>query len=161
MLKDEQKTDFRAALAKAWKRFLRRLPKVVFITAPIFVLFFFLKRYGLFDRLQDLLNSTGGLFSWLPSEALGVVVFHIAAESTAGLAAAGSLLGAGGLTAKQTVLALLLGNILSSPMRAVRHQFPYYAGIFKPRLAAKLIFQNQLLRAASIALVTVGYFVVG
>jgi hypothetical protein len=156
-LKDEgKKKSIREVLALALRRFRRRLPKVLFITAPIFVAFYFLKKYGAFDWLQGVLNSMGGLFSWLPSEALGVVVFHIAAESTAGLAAAGSLLGSGGLTAKQTVLALL-----SSPMRAVRHQFPYYAGIFKPRLAAKLIFQNQALRAASIAVVGVGYFWVG
>ena len=160
-LKEEERKDFKAVLRLAWKRFKRRLPKVLFITAPIFVVFYFLKKYGAFDWLQGVLNSMGGLFAWLPSEALSVVVFHIAAESTAGLAAAGSLLGSGGLTVKQTVLALLLGNILSSPMRAVRHQFPYYAGIFKPRLAAKLIFQNQALRAASIAVVGVGYFWVG
>ena len=46
-------------------------------------------------------------------------------------------------------------------MRAFRHQFPYYAGIFKPRIAAKLIIHNQALRAASIVLVTVVYAWVG
>jgi hypothetical protein len=50
-----------------------------------------------------------------------------------------------------------VGNILSSPVRAVRHQFPYYAGIFKPALALNLIISNQALRAGSIALVTLGY----
>ncbi|MBA4358605.1 MAG: hypothetical protein C0405_12865, partial [Desulfovibrio sp.] len=62
---------------------------------------------------------------------------------------------------KELVLALLVGNILSSPVRAVRHQFPYYAGIFKPGLALNLIISNQALRAASIALVTLGYVLWG
>jgi hypothetical protein len=38
-------------------------------------------------------------------------------------------------------------------MRAFRHQFPYYAGIFRPSLAARLIVYNQALRAITIALV--------
>jgi hypothetical protein len=42
-------------------------------------------------------------------------------------------------------------------VRAVRHQFPYYAGIFKPALALRLIVSNQTLRAASITLVTLAY----
>jgi hypothetical protein len=55
------------------------------------------------------------------------------------------------------VLALLMGNILSSPMRMLRHQFPYYAGIFKPRLGMNLILYNQALRAGSIVAVMVIY----
>ncbi|THB63670.1 MAG: hypothetical protein D6E12_16440, partial [Desulfovibrio sp.] len=70
----------------------------------------------------------------------------------------GALLEGGGLEAREIVLALLAGNVLSSPMRAFRHQFPYYAGIFKPRLALKLIAYNQTLRALSIIAVGMGYF---
>jgi hypothetical protein len=98
-----------------------------------------------------------GFLSWLPPQAMGIVVFHMAAETTAGYAAAGALVQTGGLTVKELVLALLVGNILSSPVRAVRHQFPYYAGIFRPALALNLIISNQALRAASIALVLAGY----
>jgi hypothetical protein len=98
-----------------------------------------------------------GLFSFLPPEALGIVAFHMAAEFTAGLAAAGAMISDVGLTQVQVVLALMLGNVLSSPMRAFRHQFPYYAGIFKPRMAMKLIAYNQILRAISIAFVGIGY----
>jgi len=99
--------------------------------------------------------------SWLPPQAMGIVVFHMAAETTAGYAAAGALVQTGGLTVKELVLALLVGNILSSPVRAVRHQFPYYAGIFKPALALNLIVSNQALRAASITLVLAAYAVWG
>ena len=44
------------------------------------------------------------------------------------------------MSIREIVLVLLIGNILSSPIRAVRHQYPYYAGIFKPVLAAELLF---------------------
>jgi hypothetical protein len=46
-------------------------------------------------------------------------------------------------------------------MRAVRHQFPYYAGIFKPALAMRLIVHNQSFRAASLLVVGVGYYFLG
>jgi len=54
-----------------------------------------------------------------------------------------------------------VGNILSSPMRAIRHQFPYYAGIFKPKLAAALIFWNQGVRIFSLVLVGTMYSMLG
>ncbi|MDD3312632.1 hypothetical protein [Pseudodesulfovibrio sp.] len=146
-----------SALAKTWKRFRKRLPKIVTITAPIYTLFYVLRQAGLFQWLEGAMAGHVGLFSFLPPEALGIVAFHMAAEFTAGLAAAGALIASAQLTDVQVVLALLLGNILSSPMRAFRHQFPYYAGIFKPRMALKLILCNQLLRVATIALVGAVY----
>ncbi len=157
LLAEDQKWNWRAALDKAWKRFKRRLPRIVFYTVPIYVAFFFLKRWGAFDALELAMAEHVGFLSWLPPQAMSIVVFHMAAETTAGYAAAGALVQTGGLTVKELVLALLVGNILSSPVRAIRHQFPYYAGIFKPALALNLIISNQTLRAVSIALVTLAY----
>jgi len=149
-----------SALQRTWKRFKKRLPKILYLTAPIYTLFFVFKQLGLFGWLQGLMAGQVGLFSFLPPEALGIVAFHMAAEFTAGLAAAGALIADSHLTTTQVVLALMLGNVLSSPMRAFRHQFPYYAGIFKPRMAMKLIVHNQVLRGVSIALVGVAYAVI-
>lgn len=157
LLTEDPKWDWRAALDKTWKRFKKRLPRMVFYTVPIYVAFFFLKRWGAFDALEAAMAEHVSFLAWLPPQAMSIVMFHMAAETTAGYAAAGALVQTGGLTIKELVLALLVGNILSSPVRAVRHQFPYYAGIFKPALALKLIISNQSLRAASIALVTLGY----
>lgn len=161
LLTEDPKWDWRAALNKTWKRFKKRLPRMVFYTVPIYVAFFFLKRWGAFDALEAAMAEHVSFLAWLPPQAMGIVMFHMAAETTAGYAAAGALVQTGGLTTKELVLALLVGNILSSPVRAVRHQFPYYAGIFKPALALKLIISNQSLRAASIALVTLGYAIWG
>jgi hypothetical protein len=161
LLAEDPKWDWRAALDKTWKRFKRRLPRMVYYTVPIYVAFFFLKRWGAFDALEAAMAEHVSFLAWLPPQAMSIVVFHMAAETTAGYAAAGALVQTGGLTIKELVLALLVGNILSSPVRAVRHQFPYYAGIFKPALALKLIISNQSLRALSIALVTLAYAIWG
>jgi hypothetical protein len=161
LLSENVKWDWRAALKKTWKRFRRRLPRMIFYTIPIYVLFFFFKRWGVFDQLEAYMTQHVAFLSWLPPQAMGIIGFNMAAETTAGYAAAGALVQTGGLTMKELVLALLVGNILSSPVRAVRHQFPYYAGIFKPSLALRLIISSQLLRASSIALVTLAYAIWG
>ncbi len=107
----------------AWKRtvkcFKRRIKKIAKFTVPIYILFFFLDRAGLFNILKEFVAN---LLTWLSPKALSMV----AAESTAGLAAAGALLQDGSMDYNQVVLALLVGNVLSSPIRAARHQFPYY-----------------------------------
>lgn len=149
---------FRHALGLALKRFRRRLPKILYITVPVYVAFHYAQQYGLFARLEAFMASEAAWLSWLPPKAVSIVVFQMASEFTAGLAAAGSLLQAGNLEPRAVVLALLVGNILSTPMRAFRHQFPYYAGIFPPALALRLIVHNQLLRAAGMAAVTLAYW---
>lgn len=148
-------------LQKTLKRFRRRLPKILYFTVPIYILFFLLRHYGIFASLQQFMSDNVGFLSWLPTEAVGIVAFHVAGEFTVGLAAASALLQDASLTTHTVVLALLTGNVLSSPMRAFRHQFPYYAGIFRPRMAARLIVVNQSLRATSIALVAVLYALLG
>ncbi|MBG0791772.1 MAG: hypothetical protein H0S80_14875 [Desulfovibrionaceae bacterium] len=153
----EKRRKRSSALRKTWDRFLKRLPKVLYLTCPIYTLFFVLKQLGLFTWLQEAMAGSVPLFTFLPPEALGIVAFHMAAEFTAGLAAAGAMMTDTALTQTQVVLALMLGNVLSSPMRAFRHQFPYYAGIFRPRMAVKLILCNQLTRGLTIALVGVAY----
>ena len=69
----------------------------------------------------------------LPMKAASVVMFSVAAEFTSGMAAAGALLQAGALTVPQTVIALVLGNIVATPVRALRHQLATNVGIFSPR----------------------------
>ena len=146
------------ALRKAWQRFLRRLPKLVYFTVPIYVLMFYLQRYGYFALAEVWLADHMGWLSFLKPQAMGIIVLHLAAELGAALGAAGSVLQTGGLSPRDVVLALMVGNILSTPMRAIRHQFPSYSGFFRPALALRLIFANQGLRAASMTVVTIAYY---
>lgn len=151
-LEEERSSGWREALRKSWQRLLQRLPRILYITIPVYVLIYALNRTGGFTAVQRVMEDNVGALGFLNPAGLSVVLLHLAAEFAAALAAAGQLLHAGTLTARDVVLTLLVGNILSSPMRAFRHQFPSYAGIFKPRLALFLIGFNQVLRALSIAL---------
>ena len=151
-------TSMTQALQKAWLRFQKRIRRILMITVPVYTAVFILNRLGMFTMLQEWLARHVKLLAWLHPESLGVVALQLTAEISAGLAAAGALLDNGSLEARQVVLALLAGNVLSSPMRAVRHQLPFYVGIFQARLAAELIAYNQVFRLGSIILVGLFYY---
>jgi hypothetical protein len=148
-LPDRPRESLREALQKAWDRFRRRVPRLICVTIPVYVLMHVLQKYGWFEAAQNLLVRHADWLSFLKPQALGIIVLHLAAEMGAALSAAGSVLDTGGLTSSEVVLALLVGNILSTPMRTIRHQLPSYAGLFRPVPALELVLANQTLRAAS------------
>jgi hypothetical protein len=146
------------ALKMAGRRFARRLPRLVLFTVPVYVLMYVLQRQGQFALLQEWLTAHMAWPGFLKPEAMGVIALHLAAESGAALGAAGFALQSGSLEPRDIVLALMAGNILSTPVRALRHQLPAYAGFFRPSLALKLILANQSLRAVSMAAVAILYY---
>jgi hypothetical protein len=139
-----------------WGKFRRRFSRVVFYTLPIYLVIFVANDWGLFKWLREAAAGHVAV-SFLPVEAASVVIFSVAAEFTSGMAAAGAFLQAGALSVPQTVLALILGNIVATPIRALRHQLPSHAGIFTPKLGAELLLLSQGLRLASLILITLPY----
>jgi hypothetical protein len=150
--------SWQQVLLQTWKRYKKRMPKILIFTIPIYITFYILYQLGIFVRIELLIARYVPVLAWLPPESLSIVVLQLGAEASAGLAAAGALLDAGTLGYREIVLALLAGNVLSSPVRAVRHQFPYYAGIFTPPLAIELILYNQVFRMVSLIAVGTGYY---
>ena len=150
--------------AEAWqstkKRFHKRIRKIASYTVPIYTLFYFMNEAGLFAKAELFMTEHLSWLGWLSPQSISIITFQVASEFTAGVAAAGALLASGSMGQTEVVLALLVGNVLSSPVRALRHQYPYYAGIFKPVLAGQLIFISQGFRALSILVVMVVYYLV-
>jgi hypothetical protein len=132
----------------------------VLYTIPIYVLIFLAGEWGFFQQLR---SGAVGFVSTdvFPIEAAGVVIFALAAEFSSGMAAAGALQNTGSLDVKQTVLALILGTIIATPLRAVRHQLPTYAGLFSLGLGSQLLFMSQGLRILSLAAVVLPYAIWG
>ena len=155
---EPESRDWAALAKRTWKRFKRRMKRIVLFTVPIYILIFIMNRLEFFTTLETFLSSKLDFIPYLSPQGMGIIALMIAAELTAGIAAAGALLQDGVMDYNEIVFALLIGNILSSPLRAVRHQFPYYAGIFKPRLAVELIVYNQGFRTISLILAALGYF---
>jgi hypothetical protein len=138
-------------------RLPRRLAAITVYVVPIYVLVFVVNAAGLFKLLREALSDYV-ITTFMPMEALSVVILSFAAEFTSGFAAAGALLEAQILTVKQTVLALLIGNILAFPLRTLRHQLPRYIGIFSPKMGSQILLMGQGFRIISIILVGVVYY---
>lgn len=154
----QDRIGWRQALVKSFKRLKKRIGKVLLFMAPVYILFFLLNKYGLFTRLEHYIADQAWFLAWLNPQSLGIVVMQVTTEFSAGLAAASALLAENSLTTKEVVLALLVGNILSTPIRAIRHQLPYYAGIYSPQLALQLIAASQLARTLCILLLMIGFY---
>lgn len=149
---------FSAAMQKGLQRLKKRLGKVLLFMVPVYLLFYFLNHHGVFAQLERFLADHVGFLSWLNPKSLGIIVFMVTTEFSAGLAAASALLAADSLTVQEVVLALLVGNILATPIRTVRHQLPYYSGIYAPRLALQLVVAGQVVRTLCVAIVACGWY---
>ena len=141
-------------------RLFRRIVRITVYVVPIYTLVFVLNAMGLFGQLREALAGYV-VTSIMPMESLSVIILSFAAEFTSGFAAAGALLEAGVLTIKQTVTALLIGNILAFPVRALRHQLPRYIGIFSPKMGTQILVMGQGFRVASIICVGIIYYWIG
>ena len=155
-----QKKRFRDIWSRIKSRLPRRIGRITVYVVPIYTLVFVLNSMGLFKLLRETLAGYV-VASFMPMESLSVIILSFAAEFTSGFAAAGALLEAGVLTVKQTVLALLIGNILAFPVRALRHQLPRYIGIFSPKMGTQILLLGQGFRVTSIIFVGLVYYLVG
>jgi hypothetical protein len=155
----ETKKDWRLIFEKLKSRIPGRIVNIMIWVLPIYTIVFLLNLNGFFSWLNQVVAQTVTL-SIIPVESLSVVILSFAAEFTSGFAAAGALMDAGVLTVKQTVIALLLGNILAFPIRALRHQLPRYMGIFSPKMGLQLLLSGQLFRVLSIILAGTLYYMV-
>ncbi|MCP4024046.1 MAG: nucleoside recognition protein [Desulfobacteraceae bacterium] len=136
-----------------------RITRIMVWVLPIYTFVFILNTHGFFEYLNRSMAQYLAL-EILPVESLGIVILSFAAEFTSGFAAAGALMDAGVLNVKQTVIALLLGNILAFPIRALRHQLPRYMGIFSPKMGLQLLLSGQFFRITSLVFVGLIYYLV-
>jgi len=155
-----QIASLREIMAGVRRKLPRRMTMVAVYVIPIYVAVFLANTMGWFAFTQDALAHLA-VSSFMPVESLSMVVLSFVAEFTSGFAAAGALMDAGVLTVKQTVLALLIGNILAFPIRALRHQLPHYMGIFQPKMGTQLLVMGQVLRVGSLMVIGLVYFIVG
>jgi hypothetical protein len=153
-----ERKNWRQAAQVTLVRFKKRISKLLLFTIPLYCLFFSLQQGGVFDAVEQWLAAHSGWFSFLNPKALSIVAMSLLSEAGAALSVAASLADAGALAPEEIILALLVGNIISTPMRAVRHQLPSYSGFFTPSLALVLVVMNQSCRAASLVLVSAAYY---
>ena len=151
-------TDWGKLTKKIVKRIRRRLKKLLMFMVPIYIIFFLLGHYGVFGIIETFMVEKVWFLRPLDPQMLSIIILHVTAEFSAGLAAASVMLADSSLGANQVILALMIGNLLATPIRALRHQFPYYSGIYPFRTAIWLIVASQSLRATCISVVTICFY---
>jgi hypothetical protein len=144
-----QRPDWRQVWAETLKKFRRRLKSILAITIPVYVVVFLAQEMGLFEALRRVMAQRLQGAN-IPLEALSILMFSLAAEATGGYAAAGAIMEGGALSSGAVLLTLLLGTIIASPMRAVRHQLPYYLGVYTPAMGLRLMVMAQVFRTLSL-----------
>jgi hypothetical protein len=146
---ESEKINWGGLLRETAKKFGSRLRRILLIVVPVYLVVILISDMGFFLWLKGMLVRTMD-WTFIPVEAASVVILSLMAETTSGFAAAGAMLESGSLNVFQTVLALLIGNVLASPIRALRHQLPYYMGIFGPRFGLSLMLASQAFRVGSL-----------
>ncbi len=161
---EDQSQDFEK-YKKRWPEVFHRIRtktplralRIIEYVIPIYLIVFLLEVSGAFDALQGWLSHTA-IGAVIPLESLSMVVVGFLADYTSGFATAGALIQSGGLGFQQAVLALVIGNVVATPLRAIRHQLPRYLGVYTPKLGTQLLLVGQTLRAGSLLLVGGLYF---
>ncbi len=133
------------------QRLARRLTTLLSVAAPVFYLITLAAFLGFFGWVRDFSAAHLPDF-FLPVEAATLVVFSLTAEFSSGFVAAGALLQNATLTVAEAAAALVLGNIIATPIRVLRWQLAAFLGYFQVRLGLWLIFCNQAFRVASLVL---------
>jgi len=154
---ESQQKEWRDLLKEAGSKFSSQLVKILMIILPVYLCVVLVSDMGFFTWLKESLAYFISS-AFIPLEAMSIVIFSLMAEFTSGYAAAGAMLEAGSLTVFQTVMALVLGYIIASPIRALRHQMPYYMGIFNPALGMRLMVYNQAFRVGSVIIIGLIFF---
>jgi len=161
---DPQNSGAGSRWSAIWSGVRQKLPgrigRIAVWVVPIYISIFMVNAMGFFESARNLLADYV-VTTFIPMESLSLVILSFVAEFTSGFAAAGALLDAGVLTTKQAVLALIIGNIVAFPVRALRHQLPRYVGIFAPKMGTQLLLLGQGLRILSVVLVAVIYYLIG
>lgn len=139
---------------QTWKRTKKRLKKLVTYTVPCYLVISLMQYFGCFAVVEQWMLSLGAHTSFIHPEAYGIIALSVMAETGIAFSAAAALTDAGSISQSEIIIALLIGNIISSPIRSIRHQFPSYAGYYSPSIALLLVGVGQSVRALSLLFVT-------
>ena len=132
------------------RRALRLIVRMVVVTAVTSAAFTVVMGLGIDQYINDYLSHA---FSALNPYVVGLIVAYMVSDSAA-FAAAGTLI-SNGFSGTLVIRWLLLGYVVSSLVRGVRHNAPYYLGIYGFRDGVAILLISILTRAL-LALVVLG-----
>ncbi len=157
VLNDESKRQ--NIFSKTFVKFRRRILRILLISIPIYCAIYYLQYFGYFNMAEKYLAENLGIFN-INTKSLSIVLLYMSTQMQAAFVAAAALYSQNVISGQDVVLALLIGNIFSSPFRALRHQLPAYLGYFRAGFAINLLMANQASRTISLLIITICYYIV-
>ncbi len=140
-----------------WKRSRRTLTRLLLYLIPTYAVMAILEYSGFFRWLT---KAAPGLFqfSFLPAEST-VVIPAQAMSLYNGAAVAANFVDSGSITVQQAVLTILIGSMVTAPIRTMKHALPTYLAVLGPRAGLVMAVSAQILRIIFLAACTTGLWV--
>jgi len=137
---------------RVWKRSRRTIRRLLLYVVPTFAVMAVLEQLQVFDSLGAWLPGLFGS-AFLPPEAVAIIPAQAVSLYNGAIAAA-NFIDAGNLTIKQAVTVILLGSVITAPIRTLRHALPTYLATLGARPGTVMAFSAQALRVMFVLLCT-------
>lgn len=132
-------------LANSFAHLLHFVPRVLLLVIPLYLLTAYARKSGLFEAWQK--SSPLWIKEYFSPEVITIVFARFGGIFGAGAVAA-ELMSKGQLPAWQVVYAMLIGNILTGPIRMLRRSIPAAMGVFPGLDGLIIVGTLQTLRIA-------------
>jgi hypothetical protein len=138
---DQKPRDIPREVARSAKK---PVVRILTITIPTVIIVALLMEAGFIEMLARWMEGIGGVFP-VPVEGLGIIAAQFASYIAAA-SLASPLYFSGGISTRDLVITLLVGNLLSSVVRSIRWFGPAYVGIFGPKIGTEIMLLSTILR---------------
>ncbi len=141
-----------------WKRSRRTMARLIMYLVPSYVLMATLEYNGCFSWLTKTVPGLFG-YSFLPAESAAIIPAQ-ALSLYSGAAAAANFVDSGAITVEQAVMIILVGSMVTAPVRTLKHALPTYLAVLGPRAGLVMAVSAQVLRVAFLAACTGGLWII-
>ncbi|MHC4404720.1 MAG: nucleoside recognition protein, partial [Planctomycetota bacterium] len=131
--------------ATVWSRSWRTMRRLLIHLLPTYAIMAMLEYFGAFKALAEAMPGLCS-FSFLPPEST-VVIPAQAMSLYNGAIAAAAYIDSEAITAKQAVLVILVGSLVTAPIRTLKHAMPTYVAILGPKAGPVMAISAQVLRS--------------
>ncbi|HJO95609.1 MAG TPA: hypothetical protein QF753_19595 [Victivallales bacterium] len=128
---------------KSAKRTLKVLIRMLVMTVPLYIIFLYASKKGIFTAWNNFIPS--GLENFISPQIMSVLIARFGGlVNAAGVAS--EFLPSHEITSLQIVFAFLLGNIITNPIRSIRRNLPVALGIFPNKDGLWIVLILQIMR---------------
>jgi len=145
-LETKPRPPFKEAFVRSLRSSRGTIKRMVVITVPTMLVISILIKTGVFESMASYLSGVS-VYLPIPTNGLAIVA-SMFGHAIAAFTVASNLLAVGEITARDVILSLLIGSVLSSIVFMLRISMPHYIGIFGPKTGIQLMLISSTIRSA-------------